>query len=39
LTAYQVSERGGVLKVKVLEDHVLISGQAFTVFEGKLFIK
>lgn len=35
--AYQASERGGVLKVKVIEDRVLISGKAVTVLEGELF--
>jgi len=34
--AKQVSERGGLLRVKVTEEHVEISGQAVTVFSGKL---
>ncbi|MGG0655799.1 PhzF family phenazine biosynthesis protein [Rummeliibacillus pycnus] len=33
-TAYQASERGGILKLKVLDDCVLLSGKAVTVFEG-----
>ncbi len=36
--AYQASERGGVLKVKVIGERVLISGKAFTVLEGELLI-
>lgn len=35
--AYQASERGGVLKVQVTGDRVLISGKAVTVMEGSLF--
>jgi PhzF family phenazine biosynthesis protein len=34
--AYQASARGGVLKVKVAGDRVLISGKAVTVIEGEL---
>jgi len=34
--AYQASERGGVLKVKVAGERVLISGKAVTVMEGQL---
>jgi PhzF family phenazine biosynthesis protein len=37
-TAYQASERGGVLKVKVIGGRVLISGKAVTVLEGELLI-
>lgn len=36
--AYQASERGGVLKVKVAGERVLISGKAVTVLEGELLI-
>ncbi|WP_440947431.1 PhzF family phenazine biosynthesis protein [Methanosarcina sp. T3] len=36
--AYQASERGGVLKVKVTGERVLISGKAVTVMEGELLI-
>ena len=36
LYAYQASERGGVLKVQVVDARVLISGKAVTVFEGDL---
>jgi PhzF family phenazine biosynthesis protein len=35
--AYQASSRGGVLRVRVLDDRVLISGKAVTVLEGKIF--
>lgn len=34
--AYQASERGGILKVKVAGERVLISGKAITVLEGNL---
>ncbi len=37
-TAYQASERGGVLKVKLEDDRVFIQGQAVTIFEGELQI-
>ncbi|QGQ45801.1 PhzF family phenazine biosynthesis protein [Metabacillus sediminilitoris] len=36
--AYQASERGGILKVKLLGDKVLLSGKAVTIFEGKLTV-
>jgi PhzF family phenazine biosynthesis protein len=36
--AYQTSERGGILKVKVIGERVLISGKAVTVMEGEFFI-
>ena len=36
LTAFQASSRGGVVKVRVREDRVLLSGQAVTVFKGEL---
>lgn len=36
--AYQASERGGILRVKVADNRVLISGKAVTVLEGELFI-
>lgn len=35
-TAYQASQRGGVLKVQVAGERVLISGKAVTVLEGDL---
>lgn len=35
-TAYQASERGGVVKVRVGDDRVYISGQAVTVFSAEL---
>jgi predicted PhzF superfamily epimerase YddE/YHI9 len=34
--AFQVSERGGELKVQVVADRVYLSGQAVTVFEARL---
>ncbi len=34
--AYQVSERGGLLKIKVAGDRVLIAGQAVTILEANL---
>ena len=37
-TAYQASERGGVLKVKLENDRVLLKGQAVTIFSGNLEI-
>ncbi|HUV16420.1 MAG TPA: PhzF family phenazine biosynthesis isomerase [Pelolinea sp.] len=36
--AYQASERGGVLKVKLANDRVLIQGQAVTIFTGCLSV-
>ncbi|MGE7907261.1 PhzF family phenazine biosynthesis protein [Peribacillus sp. NPDC094092] len=36
--AYQASERGGRLKVEVMEDTVKLSGHAVTIFEGSLNI-
>ena len=36
--AYQASERGGILKVKVIGKRILISGKAITVLEGELLI-
>lgn len=36
-TAFQASERGGILKVRVEGNRILISGQAVTVFEAELF--
>lgn len=37
--AYQTSERGGILKVKVIDERVLISGKAVTVLEGELLFE
>jgi len=34
--AYQVSERGGILKVQSIGERVIISGKAITVLEGEL---
>jgi len=36
-TAYQASSRGGVIRVNVKGDRVLLGGQAVTVFKGELF--
>lgn len=36
---YQASKRGGILKVEVKNERVLISGKAVTVVEGNLFIE
>ena len=36
LTAHQVSERGGVLHLRVSGDRVYIGGQAITIFKGEL---
>jgi PhzF family phenazine biosynthesis protein len=37
MIAFQASSRGGVVKVQVREDRVLLSGEAVTVFKGELF--
>jgi len=37
LTAYQASARGGVLRLKVAGERVLISGEAVTVLRGELY--
>ena len=37
LIAYQASSRGGVLRVQVVDDRVLILGKAVTVLEGEIF--
>lgn len=36
LTGYQASDRGGLVKVKVLGDRVSLSGKAVTVLKGEL---
>jgi PhzF family phenazine biosynthesis protein len=38
LTAYQVSQRGGVLNLKIMGNRILISGQAITTLRGMLVI-
>ena len=38
LTAYQASERGGVLKCRVINDHVIVSGKAVQYLEGYIDI-
>jgi PhzF family phenazine biosynthesis protein len=37
LKAFQASARGGVVRVRVCGDRVLLGGQAVTIFEGVLF--
>ncbi len=36
MTGYQASQRGGVVKVRHLEDRVMLGGQAVTVLRGEL---
>lgn len=36
LTAYQASKRGGILKLELINDRVLISGDAITVIKGEI---
>jgi PhzF family phenazine biosynthesis protein len=38
LVAYQASERGGIIRVRVDGDRVFLSGQAVTVQKGELLI-
>jgi len=38
LVAYQASERGGVLRVRVAGDRVYLSGRAITILHGQLVI-
>lgn len=38
-TAYQASERGGVVRVRVNGDRVLLGGQAVTVMQGSLIVE
>ena len=38
LTAYQASVRGGTVKVKLVADRVLLSGQAITTMRGSLLV-
>ena len=37
--AFQLSERGGVIKVRVKTDRVILSGQAVTVINGEILYK
>ncbi|PWU20683.1 MAG: isomerase [Bdellovibrio sp.] len=37
LRAYQASSRGGDLTVELVDDRVLISGEAISVFEGRIY--
>jgi predicted PhzF superfamily epimerase YddE/YHI9 len=34
--AYQASERGGILKISLEGDRVMLKGQAVTIFSGEL---
>jgi hypothetical protein len=36
MTAYQASARGGVVKVRLMGERVLLSGQAVTILKGEL---
>lgn len=38
MVGYQASQRGGVVKVKLAEDRILLSGRAVTVFAGELVV-
>ena len=37
LTAYRASARGGILRLKLSGNRVLIAGKAVTVLDGELF--
>lgn len=39
LSAYQASTRGGVLKLRLEGDHVILGGQAVVVFRGNIFAR
>src|SRR5947207_3308676 len=39
MTAYQASARGGIVRVKLQGDRVLLGGQAVTVMAGDLFVE
>ena len=36
MTAFQASARGGIVRVRVVEDRVILGGQAVTVMKGEL---
>jgi len=36
MTAYQASPRGGVIRVRLKDDRVMLAGQAVTVLRGEL---
>jgi predicted PhzF superfamily epimerase YddE/YHI9 len=36
MTAFQASERGGIVRVRVSDERVFLSGRAVTVFRGEL---
>jgi len=38
MVGYQASERGGVVKVKVSGDRVILAGKAVTTFKGRLMV-
>jgi len=33
---YQASKRGGIVKIKVIEDRVILAGTAITVIKGEI---
>lgn len=35
LIAYQASERGGIVRLRIENDHVILAGKAVTIFTGK----
>jgi hypothetical protein len=39
MTGYQMSPRGGIVKVRHADDRVFLSGQAVTVLRGELEIE
>lgn len=38
LVAYQASERGGIIRIRVDKDRVYLSGQALTIIKGELVV-
>lgn len=36
MTAFQASARGGIVQVRILQNHVVLGGQAVTVWDGEL---
>lgn len=38
MLAYQVSPRGGEIEIELIENRVLLSGEAITVFGGQLYV-
>lgn len=37
-TAYQASQRGGILRIRLSGDRVLVTGKAVTIYEAHLFV-